>query len=104
MWLIGTIARFANGIADLLAEALTETAGSAEALFVMGLVIATVIGVGVLIRKRGWLADGRQHAQPWICPACQAGNHQRCKGALWLVSRTREGAQPCHCEHCALNR
>ena len=133
VWLFATIVLFINEIVRLLTEALTETirvvlpgvliaeytvastalgplaptAGSdAELLLRMGLVIASVTGVGALIGELAWLVDRRhrQRPQTWICSACSAGNHQQCKGALLLVSRTREGARPCQCEHCALNR
>ena len=132
-WLFGTIVPFANDIERLLTEALTETvcvvlpgaltaeytvvatllgplaptAGSdGEVLLRMGLVIASVTGVGVLIGELVWLVDRghRQRPQTWICPACSAGNHQQCRGALLLVARTSEGARPCQCEHCTLNR
>jgi hypothetical protein len=132
LWLFGTIVPFANGVVRLLTEALTETvsvllpgvliaeytvvatllgpaptAGSdAEVLLRMGLIIASVTSIGVLIGELAWLVDRRhrQRPQTWICHACSAGNHQQCRGALLLVSRTREGARPCQCEHCALNR
>ena len=133
VWLFGTIVPFANGVVRLLTEALTETvsvvlpgvliaeytvvatllgplaptAGSdAEVLLRMGLIIASVTSIGVLIGELAWLVDRRhrQRPQTWICHACSAGNHQQCRGALLLVSRTREGARPCQCEHCALNR
>jgi hypothetical protein len=124
---------FANEIERLLTEALTETVGvvlpgaltaeytvvatllgplaptagsHAEVLLRMGLVIASVTGVGVLIGELAWLVDRghRQRPQTWICPACSAGNHQQCRGALLLVARTSEGARPCQCKHCTLNR
>jgi hypothetical protein len=132
VWLFGTIVPFANGIAQRLNAAVTEiidtiyhrvltteytvvatllgplapAAGSdAEIILRVGLVVATITGVGLLI-ELSWLVD-RDHSQrskTWICDACSAGNHQQCIGALFLVSRTREGARPCQCEHCALNR
>jgi hypothetical protein len=63
-------------------------------------VVATVITAGIVIRLNRQ-AEARQHTQPWICPACRAGNHKRCKGALLFV---REGPQPCQCKDCVLNR
>jgi hypothetical protein len=93
-------------VATLLGP-LAPTAGShPEVLLRMGLVIASVTGVGVLIAELAWLVDRghRQRPQTWICSACSAGNHQQCRGALLLVARTSEGARPCQCEHCMLNR
>ena len=131
VWLFGTIVPFANGIVRLLTEAVAEivdifprvltteytavatllgplapAAGSnAEIILRAGLVIATITGVGLLI-ELPWLVDRRHSQRPktWICHPCSAGNHQQCRGALLLVSRAREGARPCQCEHCALNR
>ncbi len=132
VWLFGTIVPFAEASARLLTAAVTEIFGAifprvltteytvvatllgplspavgsdAEVILRAGLIIATVTGVGLLI-ELPWLADRRHWQQPktWICDACSAGNHQQCRGALLLVSRAREGARPCQCEHCALNR
>jgi len=132
VWLFGTIVPFANGIVRLLTEAVTEIVGAmfprvltteytvvatllgplapaagsdAEIILRAGLVIATITSVGLLF-ELSWLVDRRHSQWPktWICHACSAGNHQQCRGALLLVSRAREGARPCQCEHCALNR
>jgi hypothetical protein len=132
VWLFGTIVPFANGIVRLLNEAVTEIVGAifprvltteytavatllgplapvagsdAEVILRAGLIIATITGVGLLI-ELPWLADRHRSQRPktWICDACGAGNHQQCRGALLLVSRAREGARPCQCELCALNR
>jgi hypothetical protein len=130
--LFGTIVPFANGIAQRLNAAVTEIVGAiyhrvltteytvlatllgplapavgsdAEIILRVGLVVATITGVGLLV-ELSWLVD-RDHSQrskTWICDACSAGNHQRCIGALFLVSRPREGARSCQCEHCAPNR
>jgi hypothetical protein len=133
VWLFGTIVPFANGIVRLLTEAMTEivdavlprvftteyalvatvlgplapAAGSdAEIILRAGLVIVSIAGVGLLI-ELSWIADRRHHSQrpkTWVCNACGAGNHQGCRGAILIVSRAREGARQCECQHCALNR
>jgi hypothetical protein len=132
VWLFATIVPFANGIARRLTAAVTEIVGAifyrvltteyavvatllgplapgagsdAEIIIRVVLVVSTITGVGLLI-ELFWLVD-RRHPQPptrWICDACGAGNHRQCIGALFLVSRAREGARPCQCERCALNR
>jgi len=128
--LFGTVLPFANKLAHLLSEAVTQlvgtalsgvlaaeytiiapllgplapTAGShAEVALRTGLgTVAAFTGVGVLTRlvHRHY----RRRPETWICHACSAGKHQDCRGALLLVSRSREGARPCQCQHCALNR
>ena len=132
VWLFGTIVPFVNASARLLTAAGTEivsaifprvlttehtvvatllgplapAAGSdADVILRAGLIIATITGVGLLI-ELPWLANRPRSQRPktWICNACSAENHQQCRGALLLVSRAREGARPCQCEHCALNR
>src|SRR5262249_13014520 len=130
--LFGTIVPFVNGIAHPLSNAVTEivgalfpglltaeytvaatllgpltpTAGSdAELILRTGLVVANITGVGLPI-ELPWLVNRRysERCDTWICHACSAGKHQQYRGALLLVSRTREGARQCQCEHCALNR
>lgn len=132
VWLFATIVPFVNASARLLSATVTEivdaifprvltteytvvatllgplapAAGSdMEVILRAGLIIATTAAVGLLI-ELPWLAGRRRSQQPqmWICNACSVGSHQRCRGALLLVSRTREGARPCECQHCALNR
>jgi hypothetical protein len=131
--LFGTVAPFANKIVELVAEAgarivgtvlpgmltaeyamiapllgpLAPTAGShTEVVLRIGLgIVAAFTGVGVL-SELAWLLHRHYRRRPekWVCQACSAGNHQQCRGALLLVSRAREGARTCQCEHCALNR
>ena len=132
VWLFGTIVPFANASARLLTAAVTEIIGAifprvltteytvvatllgplapatgsdADVILRAGLIIATITGVGLLI-ELPWLANRPRSQRPktWICDACSAENHHQCRGALLLVSRAREGARPCNCEHCALNR
>jgi hypothetical protein len=130
--LFGTVIPFASKIARLLTDAVTQivsgvlrialtaeyamvapllgplapTAGShGEVVLRIGLgMVAAFTGVAVLT-ELAWLLRGhRRRPETWICDACSAGKHHRCRGALLLVSRVREGTRPCECEHCALNR
>ena len=132
VWLFATIVPFVNKSARLLSAAATEiicaiflraltteytvvamllgplapAAGSdMEIILRAGLIIATTAAVGLLI-ELPWRAGRRRSQQPqmWICNACSVGSHQRCRGALLLVSHIREGARACECQHCALNR
>lgn len=130
--LFGTVIPFASKLTRLLTEAVTQivsgvlrialtaeytlvapllgplapTAGShGEVVLRIGLGIATAFtGVGVLTELAWLLRRHRRRPKTWICDACRAGSHQQCRGALLLVSRVREGARPCQCGHCALNR
>jgi len=132
MCLFGTVIPFASKLTRLATEALTQivsgvlrvaltaeytivapllgplapTAGShGEVVLRIGLVIgAAFVGVGVLTELAWLLHRHRQRPKTWICDACETGSHQDCRGALLLVSRVREGARPCQCEYCALNR
>jgi hypothetical protein len=133
VFLFSTVLPFADKVARLLSDAVTQLAGTAragvsigeyaivtpllgqlaptagsraEVALRLGLgIVAAFTGVGVLIELARLVhRHYRQRPETWICHACSAGNHQQCRGALLLVSRAREGARPCQCERCALNR
>lgn len=78
----------------------------AGVLLKMGLAFAPMIGAALLIRQVAvWVLDHHhRHPASWICSECRAENHQLCRGALLFMSHASGGAQPCHCEHCALER
>jgi hypothetical protein len=93
-------------VATFLGPLAPASGSSAQVLLRMGLVFAPVAGAVLLIRKLAFPSANRAPEQPqlWICLACRAGNHQRCRGAILFLSRTGDGPQPCHCGECALNR
>jgi hypothetical protein len=131
--LFGTILPFADRVVRSLAETLTQIVGTVlpgvltaayttvapllrplfpitsshtEVVLRIGLgIVAVFTGAGVLT-ELAWLLRRRHRQRPdtWICHACSAGDHQQCRGALFFVSRAREGARACECKHCALNR
>ena len=131
--LFGTVVPLASKIAGLLTEAVTQigsglfriaftaeytmiapllgplapTTGShGEVVLRIGLGLVTAFTGVAVLTELACLLRGHHRRRPetWICDACSAGKHHRCRGALLLVSRLREGARPCQCEHCALNR
>jgi hypothetical protein len=103
---LGTALKVESTLVAPLLGSLAPTAGShGEIVLRIALGIgATFLGVGVLT-ELAWLLRRRpRRRNAWVCDACRTGAHQQCRGALLVMSRVREGARPCQCEHCALNR
>ena len=93
-------------VATFLGPLAPASGSSAQILLRVGLIFAPVAGAALLVRKLAFPSGHRAPNQPqlWICLACRAGNHPRCRGAILFLSRTGDGPQPCHCGECALNR
>jgi hypothetical protein len=132
-WLFGTFVPLANQVIERGADVLGDTlrvvlpgmasaeysvaatflgplapdpGSSGATLLRMGLILAPLAGAVLAIRRLAFPPAHRDPEQPqlWICLACRAGNHPRCRGAVLFLSRSGEGPQPCHCEECAHNR
>jgi hypothetical protein len=132
-WLFGTLVPLASDIVQRFTDVLGQTlrvllpgiasaeysvaatflgplapvpGSSGEMLLRMSLIFAPLAGAVLLVRMLAFPSGHRDPEQPqlWICLACRAGNHPRCRGAVLFLSRTGEGPQPCHCEECAQHR
>ena len=92
--------------ATFLGPLAPDPGSSGAMLLRMGLIFAPLAGAVLVIRRLAFPSGHRDPEQPqlWICLACRAGNHPRCRGAVLFLSRTGEGPQPCHCGECAQNR